>query len=95
MKIIISLAVTALLASACASMGVGGGPSAVANLDPTTGNAAKGTVSFSQHGDNHHSHTAPDRSTASSRSASMAAMQPEPAAVTAWRYSWSCTSPQA
>ena len=31
----------------------------------------------------------------SQRSASMAAMQPEPAAVIAWRYVWSCTSPQA
>ncbi len=32
---------------------------------------------------------------ASQRSQSMAAMQPDPAAVTAWRYTWSCTSPQA
>lgn len=31
----------------------------------------------------------------SQRSASMAAMQPDPAAVTAWRYTVSCTSPQA
>ena len=29
----------------------------------------------------------------SQRSASMAARQPSPAAVTAWRYRWSCTSP--
>src|SRR5438067_1600908 len=32
---------------------------------------------------------------ASQRSASRAAMQPEPAAVTAWRYTKSCTSPAA
>ena len=32
-------------------MGVGSGPSAVASLDPTAGNATKGTVSFTQHGD--------------------------------------------
>ena len=31
-------------------MGVGSGPSAVASLDPTAGNATKGTVSFTQHG---------------------------------------------
>ena len=31
----------------------------------------------------------------SHRSASMAAMHPDPAAVTAWRYRWSWTSPQA
>ena len=29
----------------------------------------------------------------SQRSTSMAALQPSPAAVTAWRYLWSCTSP--
>ena len=38
-------------AAGCASMGISGGPSAVANLEPTTGNTAKGTVSFTQHGD--------------------------------------------
>ena len=32
---------------------------------------------------------------ASQRSASIAAMQPVPAAVIAWRYTWSCTSPAA
>ena len=39
------------LAAGCASMGISGGPSAVANLEPTNGNTAKGTVSFTQHGD--------------------------------------------
>ena len=47
-----ALAVGATLALAgCASMGIGGGPSAVANLEPTAGNTAKGTVSFTQQGD--------------------------------------------
>jgi len=45
-----ALGATFALAAGCASMGVGG-PSAVANLDPTTGNTAKGTVSFTQRGD--------------------------------------------
>ena len=45
-----ALGATFALAAGCASMGVGG-PSAVANLEPTTGNTAKGTVSFTQHGD--------------------------------------------
>jgi len=39
------------LAAGCASMGISGGPSAVANLEPTAGNSARGTVSFTQHGD--------------------------------------------
>jgi len=45
-----ALGATFALAAGCASMGVGG-PSAVANLEPTTGNTAKGTVSFTQRGD--------------------------------------------
>ena len=40
-----------ILLAACASMGMPSGPKAVANLEPTTGNSAKGTVSFTQHGD--------------------------------------------
>jgi Cu-Zn family superoxide dismutase len=35
----------------CASMGMSGKPSAVANLEPTTGNSARGTVTFTQDGD--------------------------------------------
>ena len=37
--------------SGCASMGVADGPKAVANLEPTKGNEARGSVSFTQHGD--------------------------------------------
>jgi Cu-Zn family superoxide dismutase len=48
---ILATAVTAALVAGCASMGMGGGASAVANLDPTKGNAVKGTVSFTQVGD--------------------------------------------
>jgi len=41
-----------LVVAGCASMGMGAkGPSAVANLQPTKGNDAKGTVTFSQAGD--------------------------------------------
>ena len=36
-----------------------------------------------------------ERSASSHRSASMAAIQPVPAAVTAWRYTWSWASPHA
>ena len=46
-----ALGATFALAAGCASMGISGGPSAVANLEPTTGNTAKGTVSFTQRGD--------------------------------------------
>jgi Cu-Zn family superoxide dismutase len=35
----------------CASMGMGEKASAVANLEPTTGNTARGTVTFTQDGD--------------------------------------------
>ena len=51
MKMIVSLAMSAALATGCASMGISSGPSAVANLEATTGNTARGTVSFTQHGD--------------------------------------------
>jgi Cu-Zn family superoxide dismutase len=51
MKSLVSVAVSGALLTACASMGVGGGPSAVANLDPTTGNATRGSVTFTQRGD--------------------------------------------
>jgi Cu-Zn family superoxide dismutase len=51
MKMILSVAVAAALAAGCASMGSSRGPSAVASLEPTTGNTAKGTVTFMQQGD--------------------------------------------
>ena len=35
----------------CASMGMGAKPSAVASLEPTTGNNVRGTVTFTQDGD--------------------------------------------
>ena len=41
----------AALASACASMGGGDGPRAVANLEPTKGSATRGTVTFTQLGE--------------------------------------------
>ncbi|HUP98542.1 MAG TPA: superoxide dismutase family protein [Usitatibacter sp.] len=51
MKRIALLGVSAAMLAACAHMGVSSGPSAVANLESTQGNTAKGTVSFTQHGD--------------------------------------------
>ncbi len=50
MKTILAVALAAAVAG-CASMGQGQGASAVANLEPTKGNSAKGTVTFTQHGD--------------------------------------------
>jgi len=47
----LALAAAVTLAAGCASMGMGGGPTAVANLEPTKGSTAKGTVSFTQVGD--------------------------------------------
>lgn len=41
----------ALVAAGCASLGMSGKPTAVANLEPTTGNSARGTVTFTQDGD--------------------------------------------
>jgi Cu-Zn family superoxide dismutase len=35
----------------CAQMGIGGGPTAVADLEPTKGNEARGKVTFTQDGD--------------------------------------------
>lgn len=49
MKRIVPVAMAAMLATGCAGMG-GSGPSAVANLEPTKGNTAKGTASFTQQG---------------------------------------------
>jgi Cu-Zn family superoxide dismutase len=39
------------LAAACASMPGSTGPRATATLEPTTGNSARGTATFAQHGD--------------------------------------------
>jgi Cu-Zn family superoxide dismutase len=50
MKIILTLTAASLLAG-CAAMSPGGGPSATASLESTTGNSAKGTVTFTQRGD--------------------------------------------
>jgi len=52
MKGILAVAITAVLAAGCGAMGLGdGGASATANLEPTKGNNARGTVKFTQHGD--------------------------------------------
>jgi Cu-Zn family superoxide dismutase len=52
MKACLATAVAAALVAGCASMGGGAaGPSAVAELSPTAGNTAHGTVTFTQHGD--------------------------------------------
>ena len=52
MKKMITLAAVAVVSAGCGVMGGGGGSpaSAVANLEPTTGNTAKGTVTFTQSG---------------------------------------------
>jgi Cu-Zn family superoxide dismutase len=39
------------LAAGCGMLGIGGGPSATANLQPTKGNKAAGKVTFTQSGD--------------------------------------------
>ena len=51
MKTTVSLALAAISVAGCAHMGMAGGPSAVANLEPTTGNSTRGSVSFTQQGD--------------------------------------------
>jgi superoxide dismutase, Cu-Zn family len=51
MKALVPFALAGAFAVGCASMGISGGPKAVANLEPTKGNSARGTVSFTQHGD--------------------------------------------
>jgi len=48
-KAIVAVSLVAL-AAGCASMG-GGEPTAIAQLAPTRGNTASGTVKFTQHGD--------------------------------------------
>jgi superoxide dismutase, Cu-Zn family len=51
MSRILAVAALAALAAACASMGMVGKPGAVASLEPTKGNLAIGTVTFTQDGD--------------------------------------------
>ena len=51
MRRAVVVATLAVAVGGCASMGVGTKPSAVANLEPTTGNAVRGTVTFTQDGD--------------------------------------------
>jgi superoxide dismutase, Cu-Zn family len=57
MKATLSLVAAAFLATGCTMMGGGGGrASAVADLEPTRGNNARGKVTFVQHGDRVHVH---------------------------------------
>ena len=48
---LLAIAVSAGVAG-CASMGMGAKPAAVADLQPTTGNTARGQVTFTQDGEN-------------------------------------------
>ena len=49
MRLLLILAAAAL--AGCGMMGIGGGPSATANLQPTKGNSTAGTIKFTQSGD--------------------------------------------
>src|SRR3979411_463580 len=51
MNRILIAALVACAAAGCASMGMGNKLTALANLEPTTGNSARGTVTFTQDGD--------------------------------------------
>ena len=51
MNRMILAAMVVATAAGCASMGMANKPSAVANLEPTKGNTARGTVTFTQDGD--------------------------------------------
>jgi len=51
MNRILVTALVALAAAGCASLGLSPKPTAVATLEPTTGNSARGTVTFTQDGD--------------------------------------------
>ena len=52
MKTFAVMAAAAIAAAGCSSMGMGaGGAKAVASLEPTNGNTAHGTVTFTQRGD--------------------------------------------
>ncbi len=50
MKTTLAIAVWAALAAGCATMNTHTGPIAVASLEPTQGNSARGTVTFTQRG---------------------------------------------
>jgi Cu-Zn family superoxide dismutase len=50
----IALVSAAVLAAGCTTMGVGGNPTAVANLEATKGNSVTGRVTFVQEGDGVH-----------------------------------------
>jgi len=45
------LIIVTALAAGCGMLGIGGGPSAAASLQPTKGNKAAGTIKFTQSGD--------------------------------------------
>ena len=47
----ILIAAAAVLVGSCGMMGIGGGPSATANLQPTKGNKTAGKITFNQSGD--------------------------------------------
>ena len=51
MKSFVVAAMAACLTAGCAQMGLTSKATAVANLAPTTGNTARGTVTFTQDGD--------------------------------------------
>ena len=51
MKTLFPFAMAAGIAAGCASIGLSSKPAAVANLEPTSGNSARGTVTFTQDGD--------------------------------------------
>src|SRR5438445_262842 len=53
-KKILVLSAASVLAGTCAMLHHGGGAEAVANLEPTKGNEARGSVTFAQHGDRVH-----------------------------------------
>jgi Cu-Zn family superoxide dismutase len=48
---LVSLALAGAIVAGCAAMGGGGGPTAVATLEPTKGNNVRGTVTFARSGD--------------------------------------------
>ena len=50
MKNAIVIAALAAALAGCGTMGMGSKPTAVANLEPTTGNTARGTVTFTNEG---------------------------------------------
>ena len=51
MRDLLIVCAVAALGAGCTHMGLGNKPTAVANLEPTTGNSTRGTVTFTQDGD--------------------------------------------